>query len=148
MTDESSRMPTVVPMISYEDVAAPADWLVEAVEFVEAGRWSGADGRVLHVNLRVGDGVVMLGFPSEDYESPRHHAEHCAAAREWARSPFIVDGVLVQVAELDRHLERTRAAGATILSEPEENVEAGQRQYRVADPEGHRWMFVEEDAGP
>jgi uncharacterized glyoxalase superfamily protein PhnB len=39
--------------------------------------------------------------------------------------------------------EQARAAGATILSELEENQELGERRYRAEDVEGHRWMFVQ-----
>lgn len=148
MAEAPRRVPAVVPMVSYEDVATAADWLAAAFGFEEAGRWAGPDGRVMHVNLVAGDGLVMLGFPGADYESPRHHAETCAAAREWARTPFVVDGVLVYVSDLSAHLERARAAGATVLSELEENPDVGQRQYRCADPEGHRWMFAELLDGP
>jgi uncharacterized glyoxalase superfamily protein PhnB len=54
--------------------------------------------------------------------------------------PYIVDGVHVSVRDVDAHFERARAAGARILSAPETNE--FQRQYRVEDLEGHRWMFA------
>jgi uncharacterized glyoxalase superfamily protein PhnB len=53
--------------------------------------------------------------------------------------PWVVDGVLVVVDDLDAHCERARAAGARILTEPESTPHG--RQYRVEDPEGHRWLF-------
>ena len=53
--------------------------------------------------------------------------------------PYIVDGVLVYVDDVQAHFERAKAAGARILSEPEE----GPRRYRVEDLEGHRWYFME-----
>jgi uncharacterized glyoxalase superfamily protein PhnB len=54
--------------------------------------------------------------------------------------PYIVDGVLVYVDDVQAHFERARAAGARVLSEPESD-EHGTR-YRVEDLEGHRWMFI------
>jgi PhnB protein len=39
--------------------------------------------------------------------------------------------------------ERARSAGATILSELEDNPAVSQRQYRAEDIEGHRWMFAQ-----
>jgi uncharacterized glyoxalase superfamily protein PhnB len=55
--------------------------------------------------------------------------------------PYIIDGVLVYVGDVDAHCTRARSSGATILSEPE-STEHG-KLYRVEDLEGHRWMFME-----
>jgi len=55
--------------------------------------------------------------------------------------------VLVYVDDLDSHFARAREAGATILSELEDNPAVGQRQYRAEDVEGHRWMFAERIRG-
>jgi uncharacterized glyoxalase superfamily protein PhnB len=130
----------VIPMLSYEDAGRAADWIGEAFGFRETGRWADDDGTVTHVNLELGGGVVMLGYPSADYQSPRHHAEVCEHARKWSETPYIVDGVLVYVDDIDTHYERAQAAGATILSD---NPGVGQRQYRAEDLEGHRWMFAQ-----
>jgi uncharacterized glyoxalase superfamily protein PhnB len=133
-------MPVVTPMISYEDGVAALDWLTRAFGFVERERWTDADGRLTHGELAIGDGVVMLASPTAEYESPVHHRSHCAEAAAWSRVPYIIDGVLVEVDDVDAHCARARAAGALILSEPETGGE-GFRHYRAEDPEGHRWMF-------
>jgi PhnB protein len=83
----------------------------------------------------------MLAEPTPDYQSPKHHRETCEAAGKWSRVPYIIDGVLVQVDDVAAHCERARAAGAVILSEPEDTPDG--RHYRVEDIEGHRWMFEE-----
>jgi uncharacterized glyoxalase superfamily protein PhnB len=105
----------VIPMLSYEDVARASEWIAEAFGFRETGRWTDPDGRVTHASMELGDGVVMLGYPSPDYQSPRRHAEVCEHARKWSETPYVVDGVLVYVDDIDAHYERARAAGATIL---------------------------------
>jgi uncharacterized glyoxalase superfamily protein PhnB len=132
----------VVPMFSYEDVARAADWIAEAFGFAETGRWSDESGRVTHVNMELDGGMIMLGYSSPDYQSPKHHAEMCEQARMWQQTPYVVDGVYVSVEDVDVHHARARAAGATILSELEDNPGIGQRQYRAEDLEGHRWMFA------
>lgn len=96
----------VVPMLSYEDVDAAADWLVDAFGFEEVERFDW-EGRVAHVTLKLGEGVVFLGSPSAEYKSPK------------------------------------TLAGATLLGELEEDADLGERRYRAADLEGHRWMFVQ-----
>ena len=132
----------VVPMFSYEDVAQAAAWIAQAFGFTETGRWSDDDGRVTHVNMELDGGMIMLGYPSADYQAPKHHAEVCEQARKWRETPFVVDGVHVAVDDIDAHYARAQAAGATILSELEDNTGIGQRQYRAEDLEGHRWMFA------
>jgi uncharacterized glyoxalase superfamily protein PhnB len=129
-------------MFSYEDVARAADWIATAFGFEETGRWSNESGRVTHVNMELDGGTIMLGHPSDDYESPKHHAETCEQARKWRETPFVVDGLYVSVDDIDAHYAQAQAAGATILSELEDNTGIGQRQYRAEDLEGHRWMFA------
>ena len=90
-----------------------------------------------------GDGLVMLASPTPDYQGPKHHREVCEQARKWSTVPWIIDGVLVIVRDLDRHFQRAKAAGATVLSEIEEGPPG--RRYRVEDVEGHRWFFFEKE---
>jgi uncharacterized glyoxalase superfamily protein PhnB len=135
---------TVVPMLAYADGPAAMDWLCDAFGFEEVTRWIGDDGRLSHGELRLGDGIVMLATPSPAYEGPRAHAEHCDAARAWLEVPFVIDGVLVNVDDVDAHHDRARNAGARILSAPEDVPGVGIRHYRAEDPEGHRWMFAQQ----
>ena len=125
-------------MLSYEDVGGAADWISRAFGFDERERYADDDGTVTHVTLEL-DG----GYPSPDYRGPKRHAEECEAARRWRESPYVVDGVMVEVDDIAAHYARAREAGATILSELEDNLSVGQRQYRAEDVEGHRWMFAQ-----
>jgi uncharacterized glyoxalase superfamily protein PhnB len=132
--------PTVTPMIAYQDASAALEWLARAFGFRERRRITMPDGSVGHAEMEVGgDGLIMLAEPTPDYQGPRRHAETCEAARRWLSVPYIIDGVHVDVDDLDAHFARAREAGATILSEPEDSGHG--RSYRAADPEGHRWMF-------
>jgi uncharacterized glyoxalase superfamily protein PhnB len=133
--------PSVIPMVAYENGPAALDWLAAAFGFRERTRMLEADGRLSHGEMEAGDGVIMLATPSPDYEAPRHHREHCEQARRWSEVPWIVDGVLVYVDDVDAHHARARDAGAVILSEPEGGPPG--RRYRAEDLEGHRWMFME-----
>lgn len=139
---EAEGLPTVVPMLSYEDVAAAIGWLARAFGFEErrGERYTEPDGAISHAEMRLGDGAVMLSHPSEHYEGPRRHAENCETARRWREPGYVVDGVHVLVADVDKHFQRAMEAGATILSEPEDRP-YGERVYRVEDLDGHRWMF-------
>ena len=134
----------VIPMLAYEDGAAAIDWLVEAFGFEERERWADDDGTIVHAELATGGGTVMLATPSPDYVSPKRMRELSAEARKMYEVPYVIDGVLVEVDDVDAHFERAKAAGATMLSEPEDVPEAGVRHYRAEDPEGHRWMFSQD----
>jgi PhnB protein len=134
--------PEVVPMLAYEDGSAAMNWLAKAFGFDEVVRMLGPDGRLSHGEMMTGEeGMIMLATPSPHYQSPRHHRESCEAAARWSEVPYVVDGVLVYVWDVDAHFERARAAGATILS-PVESGGPGKR-YRAEDLEGHRWMFMQ-----
>jgi uncharacterized glyoxalase superfamily protein PhnB len=116
------------------------DWLISAFGAVERRRMKDAKGIVVHGELAFGDGLVFVATPTPDYQGPKKHAESCPSARKWLSVPWVIDGVLVHVDDVDAHYRRAKAAGATILSEPEDGPPA--RRYRVADCEGHRWMFM------
>ena len=131
-------MPDVVPFLGYEDCGAAADWLARAFGFEEVERIE-ERGEVGHVTLRAGDDLIFLGHPGADYLNPLHLRERCDVAARMYEVPWVIDGVWVAVDDLDSHFENARAAGAHVLSEPEDTPHG--RQYRVEDLEGHRWMF-------
>ncbi len=133
--------PDVIPMIAYEDGVAALEWLAKAFGFRERARMVGPDGLLGHGEMEAGEGVIMLATPTPDYRSPKRHRETCEQARRWSAVPYIIDGVLVHVDDLDAHYARAKAAGATILSEIEEDQPG--RRYRAEDLEGHRWFFQE-----
>jgi uncharacterized glyoxalase superfamily protein PhnB len=130
-------MTDVVPFLAYEDLAAAADWLGRAFGFEEVERFE-EDGELGHVTLRHGDGLLFLGSPP-GYVCPRRLRERDDAVARMHETPWILDGVWAAVGDVDAHAERARAAGARLLSEPEDSPYG--RLYRVEDPEGHRWMF-------
>jgi uncharacterized glyoxalase superfamily protein PhnB len=136
-----NEYPGVIPMIAYRDGPSAMDWLAAAFGFRERDRRVTAGGRLEHGEMDTGGGVIMMATPSPDYQGPKLHRESCEAAAKWSTVPYIIDGVLVYVDDIDAHFQRARAGGARILSEPESS-ENGKR-YRAEDLEGHRWMFME-----
>ncbi|HET9849195.1 MAG TPA: VOC family protein [Candidatus Dormibacteraeota bacterium] len=128
-------------MIAYEDGAKAMDWLSSAFGFKERTRMLDKSGRLSHGEMEAGQGVIMLATPTPEYQGPRHHRASCEAAQRWSSVPYIVDGVLVYVDDVNAHHERARQHGATIITEPEADTYG--RRYRAEDLEGHRWMFIE-----
>ena len=131
----------IFPMVAYEDTASAIDWLREAFGFTERGeRYEMEDGTIGHAELEVGgDQVIMLATPNRQYESPKTHRETCTAAARWLDNPWVVDGLLVLVDDLDTHHARAVEAGANVIRP----IEPGQDGpvYTAEDLEGHRWMF-------
>jgi uncharacterized glyoxalase superfamily protein PhnB len=134
----------IVPMRSYEDTASAIDWLCSAFGFTEITeeRRTSEDGTVGHAELDLDGARVMLATPNREYRSPRHHRETCDDAARWLDNPWVIDGVYVEIDDLDAHHARAVEAGATILREPNDPG-LGFRIYTAEDPEGHRWMFGE-----
>ena len=104
-------------------------------------RMVGPDGGLAHGEMDTGEGVIMLASPTSAYQGPRKHRESCAQARKWSDVPWVIDGVLVYVPNVDEHYATARDAGATILSEPKDDGHG--RAYRAEDLDGHRWMFIQ-----
>jgi PhnB protein len=127
---DRSRYPTVSPYLLYEDVAAALGWLAEAFGFEERLRLTTEDGTVTHAEMAVGpDGMLMLGHPGPDHRDPRTTGVATALA-------------YVMVDDVDAHAERARAAGASIVREPQDEA-YGHRRYDVTDLAGHTWSFAE-----
>jgi PhnB protein len=101
----------IVPYLFYEDAASALAWLTEAFGFVEHLRYTEGDGSVTHAEMRVSDGVIMLGDPGESYESPRHHDQ-------------LHSSLVVYVDGVDDHYARANDAGAEVISEPADSLMA------------------------
>lgn len=131
----------LVPFLGYEDAAAAIDWLCAAFGATEReeARSTGADGTVLHAELDLEGSTIFLSTPA-DYISSRRHRESCEIERRMHENPWVIDGLWVEVADVDTHHARARAHGATIIRGLDEPG-IGYRIYTAEDLEGHRWMF-------
>lgn len=130
----------ITPFIGYEDASAAIDWLQRAFGFVEdrSARYE-EEGTITHAELDLDGATIYISTP-RDYASPARMRETSELARRAYDNPWVIDGHFVEVEDVDAHYERARAAGATILREPEEPG-IGHRIYSAEDIEGHRWMF-------
>ena len=121
--------PQISPYLLYENAAAALDWLTATFGFEERMRMADADGRVKHAEIAMGSGVVMLGEPESNFVSPKRHGHVCQL-------------VHVYVHDVDAHFANAKAAGAVILSEPEDK-HYGDRSYAAEDLEGQHWYFAQ-----
>ena len=124
-----SHVERLIPVLSYQDIAAAHDFLVRAFGFASGGVQHDASGQPVHGEVRAGDTSIWL---------------HCVMPEHQLTSPLAADvansGLFVYVDDLDAHYERARAGGARIDSPPVDQP-YGQREYGARDLEGHRWWF-------
>jgi uncharacterized glyoxalase superfamily protein PhnB len=120
----------VIPVLTYQDIQAAHDFLVNAFGFNGGGVHRNAEGQPIHGEVHAGDATIWL---------------HRVTAEHGLTSPLASDvansGLFAHVDDVDAHYERARAAGAVIDSQPVDQP-YGQREYGARDPEGHRWWFA------
>jgi len=138
MSDSSTQ---IIPMLAYEDGVAAMDWLCKVFGFSEKNKMLDDKGRLAHGELTLGNGIIMLASPTVDYQSPKHHRQVCEAAAKWYQIPYIINGILVYVDDVEKHYQKAKEYGATILSDIETGGPGS--RYRVEDLEGQRWMFMQ-----
>ena len=126
----SYRTPSDIhPCLTYDDAPAAIEWLCRAFGFTKQLVVPGPDGQIVHSELSLGTGVVMISSPKPE------------AGRLGPSSPKGAPCTLsVYVADPDAHHERAIAAGAKVIV-PLRDEDYGARGYSVEDLEGHNWYF-------
>ena len=137
----SSDAQRLVPFLGYEDAAAAIEWLSAAFGATEnaEARHADADGTITHAELDIEGATIFLSTPA-GYVGSLQHRDSCEIERRMHDNPWVIDGLFVEVDDLDAHFAQALEAGATIVREPEEPG-IGLRIYTAEDLEGHRWMF-------
>lgn len=126
--------PDVIPYLYYHDANTALDFLVRAFGFEVKSAIRDDAGNLATAQLHVGDGVVMIGpgmaaFGTRGVDDPK-----------WATCRMHI-----KVDDVDSHAERSRAAGATVISEPFEHFSG--RIYVAADCGGQQWIFSQRASG-
>jgi len=132
--------PRITPAIFYLDAARAIDWLCDAFGFEVRLKVEGEGGQIVHSELVLGSGVIMVTEGEGPHVRPYH------------KSPAQVGGantqnMFVYVDDIEAHCARARAKGATITREPtiadygdDYWVDKG---YECVDHAGHRWWFAQ-----
>jgi uncharacterized glyoxalase superfamily protein PhnB len=116
-------MSSVIPTFRYPDARAAIDFLCSAFGFTEHAAHE-QDGIVIHAELRLGDGWIMLGQDRD-------------AGGEYPSGPSTT---YVVVDDPDAHHARAVAAGAEITRALVDQ-DYGSREYAAKDPAGNVWSF-------
>lgn len=70
-TNPPPGYPRISPYLNYEDTGAMMDWLARAFGLVERHSQRGPDGQVIHAEMALEDGLVMMGSPGGDFRNPK-----------------------------------------------------------------------------
>ncbi len=129
------RLHTITPYLTVPDARAAVDFYVAAFGAVPRGEpIVMPDGRTGHVEVAIGDSVLMLAdeFPELDLRGPAARGGPSQSLR-------------LEVSDPDAVVERAVAAGGA-LDRPVSDSPYG-RGGVVLDPAGHRWMVSREAPG-
>src|SRR5690348_9771537 len=113
----------IISYLYYCDVASAQKFLRRAFGFRKHGATNrDARGQIKHSAMKLGEDLVMMGCPGPDYKNPRQLGQTTQC-------------LFINVANVDRHFERAKKAGAKIIQEIGDTP-FGQRRYGAEDPEG------------
>ena len=122
---------SITPYLLYEDVAGALKFLSKAFRFKKSGpAHKGADGKINHAAMQLGEHMIMMGYPGPKYKNPKRLGQ-------------ATQSLYVNVDNVDKHFAKAKKAGARIIEEPTDTF-YGHRRYGAADPEGHEWYFAQD----
>ncbi len=120
---------TLTPVLTVHDVGEAMAFYAQHLGAAVVSSLPGADGTVMHANMKLGDSMLMMG-PEEPGRT---------------KSPATLGGtpvtLHVYVEDLDTMYNALLAAGAKAIMPPA-NMFWGDRYAEVTDPFGHRWSLA------
>ncbi|HET7241250.1 MAG TPA: VOC family protein [Gemmatimonadales bacterium] len=111
--------PNLFPALRFRDEHRAMDWLERAFGFARHAIYTDDAGKLLHAELKLGHGILMMGSGPED---------------------TLGFSIYVYVEDLDAHFARATAAGAEIVR-PLADTSYGSREFAARDLDGHVWYF-------
>lgn len=108
------------------------DWLCEVFGFQKNAVYLGPGDTVMHSQLTLGGGMVMVGSVNNDTPSSKLLKQPDQIGGAETQSPYLM------VSDIDAVYARAKRAGAKILMDMEEK-DYGGKAFTCADPEGHIW---------
>lgn len=114
---------SVSPYLVVEGAEATIDFLRQVFDAVELRRYPGADGKIMHAEVRLDDTVIMLGDGGEGW-------------------PALPAHVHIYVSDVDAVYQRALAAGAVSIQEPLKQAGDEDRRGGVKDAGGTTWWIA------
>jgi PhnB protein len=130
--------PRVIPYLAIDGAAAAIDFYAAVLDAKEVMRMPGADGKIGHAEIVIGESMIMLSDEAPDMDH---------------RGPKAIGGspvsIMVYVEDVDATFAKALSAGAT-ETQPLEDKFYGDRGGSFEDPWGHKWHVAShiEDVSP
>lgn len=122
---------TVIPCLRYRDTPAVLDWLCSNLGFEKRLVVPGKNGGVIHAELTLGDGMLMVGTEADD--------DYGQLLTTPGRSGgLLTQTVWIHVDDADAVYNQVVGSGADIVKAIDD-VSHGGREFACRDPEGHVW---------
>jgi len=121
----------ITPHLVVRGATRAAEWYAQALGAEERGRIEVPGGKLMQVELRIGDATVMIAdeFPDLDVLSPESIGGTATVLH-------------LDTADVDALWERATAAGAEVR-QPLGDTFWGERYGQISDPFGHRWGLAQ-----
>jgi uncharacterized glyoxalase superfamily protein PhnB len=124
LRNRSVPVDTLLPHLTYQNLAQAIDWLTATFGFVEHYRYGDP---VQGAQLHLGNAFIMVNAARPGRASP-------------AEAGCNTQSLTVFIEEVEAHFAHSRAAGIKIVEELHETG-YGEFQYGAEDLEGHHWLF-------
>jgi uncharacterized glyoxalase superfamily protein PhnB len=128
MSENTPHRTSIVPGMAYRDAPAAIEWLCRVFGFEKHAVYPGPDNTIMHAELTLGDGMIMLGSVRDNPYLKQPDEIGGAETRS--------DNLIVR--DADAIYARAKAAGAEILIDIEDKPYGG-RAFTCRDPEGRIW---------
>ncbi|MBI3652396.1 MAG: VOC family protein [Acidobacteria bacterium] len=129
---------SITPYLSIRGAADAIEFYQQAFGAIELFRMAGADGKIGHAEIQIGDSIIMLADenPEMGHRSPQ----------ALGGSPV---GLVIYLEDVDSTFQCALSAGATEVR-PLQNQFYGDRMGTVSDPFGYEWSLGShiEDVSP
>ena len=141
MSEKHNSVPSawggITPMLAIHGAGEAIEFYQRAFGATELFRLTDAGGKVVHAEMKIGDGLFMLAEEHVDYNASPH---------KLGDSTVVLH---IEVADAEAVFDRAIAAGAKIIFTLRDPF-YGERSGRVVDPYGHLWLISQhiEDVSP
>jgi uncharacterized glyoxalase superfamily protein PhnB len=131
MLDNENMHSSIICGHRYAKAPEAIDWLCSVLGFTRHAVYPAPNGSIMHAELTLGVGMIMLGSIKENEYNRMMKQPHETGGAE-TRSAYIV------VPNADEVYARVQAAGTEIVF-PIKDEGYGGRGFTCRDPEGHMW---------
>ncbi|MCI0357986.1 MAG: VOC family protein [Planctomycetaceae bacterium] len=132
MSADKITRSTVIPALRYRNASAAIEWLCKVFGFEKQLVVPGKDNTILHAQLTLGGGMIMLGSVHGGSQWGKLIKQPDEIGGFETQSAYLV------VADADAVYARAKSAGATIVIDIKDEDHGG-RSFTCRDPEGRLW---------